>query len=482
MSDSIRVRMAPSPTGMFHVGSARTALFNYLYARHCGGSMVLRIEDTDTARNAAEYEEVIYQAMAWLGLHCDEGPRQGGNFGPYRQSDRLASYREMAQRLVESGAAYPAYETAEELTAMRAAQQARKEPPRYTGAHRTLTATECAAFEAQGRQPVLRFAVPAGQTGWDDIVRGLVSWQNSEIDDFVIVKSDGWPTYNFACVVDDALMQISHVIRGEDGLSNTPRQLLLYQALNLEAPHFAHLPFLLGHDRSKLSKRHGAVNLLDFRDQGIQPQAMVNYLALLGWNPGEGETQELFTEEELIQRFSLESVNKAGAIFDAEKLAWVNVQYLKQMPVEDFVRQAEPWVAEFLPQVDLADPYVRQAFLMGRERIHQLADIRDGVRFFFTDDFPCDAEAAAKHLTPQSRPRLAMLADRLQALLGWTAPEIEATLRELAGELTIKPAELIHPARLAVSGRPVGPSLFHLLEALGTERVQRRLRAAAIVS
>jgi glutamyl-tRNA synthetase len=277
--------MAPSPTGYFHVGTARTALFNLLFARHHDGAFILRIEDTDAARNDPAFEAVIFEAMEWLGLAPDEGPAQGGPFGPYRQSERFDLYRHHAQQLLESGRAYRAYETSEELTAMREEQRASKQAPRYNGAHRDLTPEQRAAFESQGRPFVVRLRVPEGETSWRDEVYGDITWMNTELDDFVLMKSDNSPAYNFACVVDDALMQISHVIRGEDGLSNTPRQILLYNALGLEPPAFAHLPFLLSPTRKKLSKRDLGANLLENRDAGIAPQAMVSYLALLAGTP-----------------------------------------------------------------------------------------------------------------------------------------------------------------------------------------------------
>ena len=472
-STPVRVRMAPSPTGFFHVGSARTALFNYLFARHHNGTLVLRIEDTDTQRNESWSEQIIYDGMAWLGLDADESPHQGGDYGPYRQSERFALYRQYTQQLVASGAAYHAYETPDELAAMKAEQAALKQPPRYNGAHRDLTPEQKQRFETEGRKAVVRFRVPEGETMWNDLVRGEVSWNNKELDDFVIAKSDGGPTYNFACVVDDALMKISHVIRGEDGLSNTPRQLLLYKALEFDVPHFAHLPFLLGRDRSKLGKRHGAVNLLDFRDQGILPDAMVNYLSLLGWNPGGGETQEIFSRDELIHKFSLQGVNKAGAIFDVEKLQWMNAQILKAMPIDQFIEMARPQLVEF--PLDDSHEYSCRAIDMARQRIHNVSDIRDAVAPFFTDDYAVDEAGAARHLTEVSLPRLRQLRERLEALPEWNHDNIEGAIRKLAQELQIKPAELIHPSRMAVSGRTVGPSVFELLETLGRERVLTRL-------
>lgn len=471
----VRVRMAPSPTGFFHVGSARTALFNYLFARHNQGTFVLRVEDTDTTRNDATYEQVIYDAMAWLGLNADEGPKQGGEYGPYRQSERFDIYREYAQKLVDSGKAYLAYETGEELAAMKAEQAAQKLPPRYNGAHRDLTAEQRAAFEAQGRKPVVRLRIPEGETHWKDLVYGDITWRNTEIDDFVIMKSDTTATYNFACAVDDALMKMTHVIRGEDGLSNTPRQILVYQALGFEVPHFAHLPFLLGSDRKKLSKRHGAVNLLEFGEQDILPDAMFNYLALLGWNPKGGETQEFFSRDELIQVFQLENVNKAAAIFDTEKLQFMNVQYLKNMPIPQFLELAKPYLQDMWSDIEAQPEYATRAIELGRERIRKLSDIEEGVKYFFSDDYSVDPKGLEKHGTPEAKALLADLHARLSALPEWNHDAIENAIRTLAEEKGVKPAAFIHPSRVAVSGKTVGPSLFELHEALGRERVLSRI-------
>jgi nondiscriminating glutamyl-tRNA synthetase len=473
----IRVRMAPSPTGLFHVGSARTALFNYLFARHTGGTFVLRIEDTDAARGSLEYEKVIYDALEWLGLDIDEGPQQGGDFGPYRQSERTELYKKYAVQLLEAGKAYYAYETPEELTAMREEQAKNKQPPRYNGAHRTLTAEQRAAFEAEGRKGVLRLHIPEGATTFDDAVYGPISWKNSDIDEFVICKSDGGPTYNFACVVDDYLMKISHVIRGEDGLSNTPRQCLIYDAIGFERPIFAHLPFLLGKDRKKLSKRNAdTVSLLDF--QQIYPDAMFNYLSQLGWNPGGGETQEIFSRAELIEKFTLEGVNKAGAIFDVDKLQWMNTAYLKAMPIEQFIALAETYLADFEDALNANPEYGRAAIELARERIHGIADIQRTAVYFFTDDFPVDEAGKTKHLTPDNLANAAKLRDRFVALDQWAAEGIEGAVRSLSEELGIKVALLVHPTRMLVSGQTVGPSLWELLEFLGKERVLRRMATA----
>ena len=474
-SSPIRVRMAPSPTGLFHVGSARTALFNFLFARHHRGTFVLRIEDTDQTRGDAEYEKVIYEALEWLGLYADEGPQQGGPFGPYRQSERYETYAVLAQELLEKGAAYYAFETPEELAATREEQQANKQAPRYNGAHRDLTNEQIAQFRAQGRKGVLRLKIPDGETTFEDAVYGKITWKNENLDDFVICKSDGGPTYNFACAVDDHLMEISHVIRGEDGLSNTPRQLLIYGAFGWEPPIFAHLPFLLGRDRKKLSKRNAdTVSLLDFEERGIYPDAMFNALALLGWNPGGGETQEFFSRSELIGAFTLEGVNKAGAIFEMDKLNWVNVAYLKAMPIREFAELAKPYLPLLESELERDEDYALQALEMARQRIHAIADITRNATYFFSDEFEQD-EKGAKHLTPENLERAAKLRARFEALDSWDVAALEGAIRELAEAETVKVAQLVHPTRMLVSGQTVGPSLWELLEFLGRERVLRRL-------
>ena len=473
----IRVRMAPSPTGLFHVGSARTALFNFLFARHHRGTFVLRIEDTDQSRGTSEFEKVIYDALEWLGLYADEGPQQGGPLGPYRQSERFGSYAVLAHELVEKGAAYYAFETPEELAAMREEQQQNKQAPRYNGAHRDLSSDQIAEFKREGRKGVLRLRIPDGETAFDDAVYGNIAWKNENIDDFVICKSDGGPTYNFACAIDDHLMEISHVIRGEDGLSNTPRQLLIYQAFGWAPPVFAHLPFLLGPDGKKLSKRNAdTVSLLDFGapDKGIFADAMFNYLAFLGWNPGGGETKEFFSRSELISAFTLESVNKSGAIFDIDKLNWMNVAYLKSLPIAEFASLAKPHLPMLETELQTNEDYALQALDMARQRIHSIGDITRNATYFFSDDFAQD-EKGAKHLTPENLEREAKLRARFEQLETWDAASLEGAIRELAETEEVKVAALVHPTRMLVSGQTVGPSLWELLEFLGRERVLRRM-------
>jgi glutamyl-tRNA synthetase len=371
---SVRVRFAPSPTGFLHVGGARTALFNYLHARRMGGTFVLRIEDTDVARSTDEATAAILSSLRWLGLSWDEGPETGGRFGPYFQSQRGERYHRHAAALSAAGRAYPCYCTAEELEARRAEQTRRGEPPRYDGRCRALTAAERAAREAEGRGAALRFRLPSGgETAWDDVVRSRVAFANDVLDDFVLLRSDGHPTYNFACVVDDHEMEITHVIRGDDHISNTPRQILLYAAFDFRTPVFAHVPMILGADGTRLSKRHGATSVEAFRDLGILPEALVNFLALLGWS-FDGK-RELFTLAELEQVFALERVGSNPAVFNLEKLEWMNSQHLKGMAEEERVRRVEEFLATQGRDLATRTPEWRRALVRAiGDRLRTLAD------------------------------------------------------------------------------------------------------------
>ena len=522
MSDTIRVRMAPSPTGMLHVGSAHTAMFNWLFARHHGGTFILRIEDTDMARNTAESLQSIFDGFRWIGLDWDEGPEdagvrvqegetyegflarvlengQRGDAGPYFQTQRLHLYQEYAQKLLDSGKAYRCYCTPEELEQSREEQKARGvKAPKYSGRCRQLTPEQEAAFVAEGRKPCLRLRVSdEGVTAFDDLVRGRIEFENKEIDDLIILRSNGYPTYHFCVVVDDMLMRITHVIRGEEHISNTPPQIIMYQALGFPVPQFAHLPLLLGRDRKKLSKRHGATEIFAYRDKGVLPEAMFNFLALIGWSPGEGETQEIFTREEIIQRFSLEHVSKAGGIFDLEKLEWMNATYIRTMDLAKLLDACLPFLtnAGLLPMNPLThepsdlsessmnrdiDPLTRAYALrvldLTRERMRYLPDVVELTNYFFTDDFPRDEKAVAKWLSDtETLERLKILRDRFNELGAWTITTLENVVRSYADEIGQPAAKLIHPLRVACTGRTVGPGLFETMEALGKERCLRRL-------
>ncbi|HET7225772.1 MAG TPA: glutamate--tRNA ligase [Candidatus Eisenbacteria bacterium] len=480
MPDRVRVRFAPSPTGYLHVGGARTALYNYLYAKATGGTFVLRIEDTDAVRSTDESVLAILRSMRWLGLHWDEGPEAGGEVGPYFQSQRRELYRRHADALAAIGRAYPCYCTAAELEARREAQLKRGEPPRYDGRCRGLDPAGRAAQAAEGRAAALRFALPGpGETAWDDIVRGRVAFQNEVLDDFVIMRSDGLPTYNFACVVDDHAMAITDVIRGDDHISNTPRQILMYQAFGWTPPRFAHVSMILGADGTRLSKRHGATSVEAFGDLGFIPEAMVNFLVLLGWS-FDG-TQELFTLAELERVFSLERVNPNPAVFNMEKLEWMNGQHLKRLPEEERARRVREFLAARGADVARhADGFwVALVHAIG-ERLKTLADVETYGAFALHERLTVDPVAWTELLEKHDiASRLVTLADRLEADAAFSLESLEQATRGLAKELGIKAGDLMMPARIALTGRRVAPGLFEVMALLGRARTAERLRDAA---
>lgn len=482
---SVRVRFAPSPTGYLHLGGARTALFNWLFARHHGGVFVLRIEDTDRTRSSEEHVRAIMDTLSWLGLDWDEGPDRGGPYGPYIQSERLEIYRREAERLVQSGLAYPCYCTPAELEERRREAYARGLPSRYDRRCASLDESERRRLLAEGRRPALRFRAPArGQTAVDDLIRGRVVFENEKmLDDFVILKSDGWPTYNFACAVDDAAMAITHVIRAEEHLSNTPRQLLLCEALGYRPPSFAHVPMILAPDRSKLSKRHGAVAVEEFRAAGYLPEAVVNYLALLGWSPG--ADREILSLAEMVGLFSLERVGRTAAIYDVDKLTWMNGLHIREADVERLVDLVLPSLREAgLDPGEGPDrrEWVKQLVLATRERARTLADFPELLRYFFIAPDRYDPQGVARHFTVEAASRLRAAADEIRDLPVFTADTVEGAYRSLAARLGIPAAQLIHPTRLALTGRTVGPGLFEVMELLGREAcVERMERAAAFI-
>ncbi len=477
---SVRVRFAPSPTGYLHVGGARTALYNYLFARARGGTFVLRIEDTDAKRSNDASVQAIFAGLRWLGLAWDEGPEVGGEYGPYFQTQRRALYDSYVQRLERSGATYPCFCTSVELETRRAEQLARGEDPRYDQRCRSLTAAERTARLEEGTPPALRFASPAPhEVAWDDIVRGRVSFRSELLDDFVLVRSDGLPTYNFACVVDDVEMRISHVIRGDDHISNTPRQLLLYHALGVPEPVFAHASMILGPDGKRLSKRHGATSVEAFGELGIIPEAMVNFLALLGWAL-DGHT-ELFSLAELERAFALERVNPNPAVFDTQKLAWMNGQHLQRLDERERVRRVVAFLAARGYDLSAHDDAWRSQFVrtLG-ERVRTLADAEDVGAFVLHDPPATDAEVWGELLGKAgAAERLDALAERVRTLGEWTLAALEEGTRALAGELGVKAGELMGPARVALTGRKSAPGIFEVMWLVGRERVVARLAAAA---
>ncbi len=478
----VRVRFAPSPTGSLHIGGARTALFNWLFARHHGGTFVLRLEDTDLERSARAWEDQIMESLRWLGLEWDEGPDRGGPVGPYRQSERLEIYRAEVEKLLGKGAAYHCYCTPEELEARREEARRAGRAPRYDGRCRDLDPRQVEEFKAAGRRPVVRVRVPeGGATVVRDLIRGEVLFEHEVLDDFIIMKSNGLPTYNFACVVDDHHMRITHVIRAEEHLSNTPRQILLYQFLGYSPPLFAHVPMILAPDRSKLRKRHGATSVEEFRELGYLPEALVNYLALLGWYPGDEE--EILSREEMVRRFSLEAVAKTPAVYDVGKLTWMNGQYLRRLPLEEVVERALPFfqAAGLLraPAAPEEVGYLKAVLAPVRERVRTLGEAVEAARYFFRDDFQYEEQGVKKYFRdPGVADLLARGREALAGLDTFGAEEVERAYRDLMAQLGIPGKALIHPTRLALSGRTVGPGLFELMALLGKDRCLARLDRA----
>ncbi|MBE9513158.1 MAG: glutamate--tRNA ligase [Chloroflexi bacterium] len=482
MTKPVRVRFAPSPTGYPHVGNIRTALFDWLLARHAGGSFILRVEDTDVARRVEGAVEAIMDGLKWLGLDWDEGPEVGGNYGPYFQSQRLELYRDAARRLVSQGDAYYCYCSPQRLEEMRAEQVRQKQPPGYDRRCRNLTELERAQKEAEGITPVVRFKTPLeGQTRFNDLIWGEVVFEHNTIDDFVLLKSDGYPTYHLANVVDDSAMKISHVIRAEEWISSTPRHLLLYQALGFEPPQFVHHPMILGPDRSKLSKRHGAVSILEYREQGYLPETMVNFLALLGWSLD--DKTEILSRKELTDNFSLERIGRTGAIFDWNKLSWMNGVYIRRLSLEDFTQRALPFLEKGLPSSvkrPLSIDYTRQIMPLIQERVRTLTEVAGLTEFFFIDGLDYDSSLLiVKKMNQESAVKaLEVSKQKLVPVEAFDTGSLEAVLRPLAVELGLKAGQLFGSLRVAVTGRTVAPPLFETMSVLGKERCLERVESA----
>ena len=475
MSGEVRVRFAPSPTGWLHVGGARTALFNWLFARQHRGAFLIRVEDTDVERSSPESERGVLDDLAWLGLEWDEGPDRGGPHGPYRQSERVALYRARADALRSKGAAYPCFCTDAELEERRRLALARGEPPHYDGRCRNLSEAERAARRAEGRPESLRFRVDPGAWTLDDLVRGTVTFPSGMVGDFVLMRSSGLPTYNFACVVDDDAMAISHVLRAEEHLSNTVRQLMLYRAMGLVPPRFGHLPLILNPDRSKMSKRTGEVSVAvaEYRAQGYLPGAMTNYLGLLGFHPS--SDRELFTLTELEREFDIARVAKAGAVFDLAKLRWYNGHYLHTMDGAALRRAADA----FLPAAARALPAERLERLLVavRGNLATLADVASELDVFLDDAVVIEPDARAA-LAEAPADLLASIAGRLEALAQWDGERVKSEILAVGQERGLKGRALFHPVRAALTGRTHGPELPLVAELLGRDRSVRRLRGA----
>jgi len=458
---SIVTRFAPSPTGLLHIGGVRTALFSWLQARRHGGKFILRVEDTDRERSTDEAVRVILEGMHWLGLDADEGP--------FYQTQRFGRYREVIGQMLTAGTAYHCYCSKDELDEMRAAQLARKEKPRYDGRCRDRTAP------VPGVTPVVRFRNPeGGEVVVKDLVHGDIVFRNTELDDLIIARSDGTPTYNFCVVVDDADMGITHVIRGDDHINNTPRQMNMLLALGVTPPAYAHVPMILGPDGAKLSKRHGAVSVLQYEEEGYLPDALLNYLVRLGWSHGD---QEIFTREEMIALFDIADVNKAASAFNPEKLLWLNQQHMMRAEPARIAPYLKPHLARLgLPADD--GQLIEGVILAQRERTKTLKEMAQASRFFFTDAIEFDAKAVAKHLTAEARSLLGSLRERLAALGTWEAAAIHAAIEALAGERGVGLGKVAQPVRVAVTGGTISPPIDATLALLGRERSLARLDGA----
>lgn len=481
MSKQVRVRFAPSPTGHLHIGGARSALFNYLFARNQGGKFIVRIEDTDQARNVDTAQDKLLESMKWLGIEWDESVDVGGEFGPYRCMDRLEIYEEHIKQLIDSGKAYYCYMTEEESEKEREEQLAKGETPKYSGRDRYLTAEQRTAHEEAGKKPVVRFLVPEGQeVVVDDAIRGRVSFETDGIGDFIIARRDGIPMYNFAVVVDDHLMEISHVIRGEEHLSNAPRQVLLYQAFGWEAPTFAHASLILNQDRQKMSKRDESIIQFveQYRDLGYSSEALVNFLALLGWSPV-GE-DEIFTKEEIIEQFSLERVSKAPAVFDTQKLEWMNNQYMKKAPADKVVELALPHLISSgkLP-VEMSEQqsaWARDLILLHQEKMSYGAEIVGLTELFFKSDIEYNEEAQEVLNEEQVPAVIQEFKAQLEALETFTAEDIKAATKATQKATGQKGKQLFMPIRVATTGQTHGPDLPQAISLLGKDIVLARLQ------
>ena len=478
----VRTRFAPSPTGDLHVGNIRTALFDWAYARHTGGKLIFRIEDTDRERVTDEYINRAIETLQWLGLNWDEGPQVGGPYGPYLQSQRLEIYTHWAKTFVANGDAYNCYCSTEELEKRREKQRELNQAPGYDGKCRSLSADEILDFEKEGRKPVIRMRMPDGETRFTDLIRGEVTFEHKYVPDFVLMRADGSPLYTLAVAVDDVLMKVTHVLRGEDLLSSTPRQIRVYQAMGVapeDFPLFAHLPFVMGQDNAKLSKRNGEVSIAWYREQGFLPEAICNYLALLGWSPG--DDVENITMEELVQLFTVERVNSSPARFDMKKLEAINGDKIRALTIDDFLSRALPFLMKdgVIQGSDEEIAIVKSALPIIQERIARMNEVTAMLKFLFVEDVIFDAESETKVKEEPSQHVISQALSALENVNDWKHDVIEAALRAvLIEKLGLKPRLAFGPVRIAVTGSHISPPLFESMELLGKARSLARLKAA----
>ncbi|MDZ7291196.1 MAG: glutamate--tRNA ligase [candidate division KSB1 bacterium] len=471
MNSSPRVRFAPSPTGHLHIGNARTAILNWLFARHSGGIFILRIEDTDLERSTKESEISIYQDLRWLGLNWDEGPDVGGPVGPYRQSERLKIYREHAERLIASGHAYYCYCTPEELEARREAALKNGQLPRYDGRCRHLTPAERAIKEKAGRKPVVRFAMPDKDVSFDDLVKGRLTFPPDALGDFVLLRSDGLPTYNYAVVVDDHLMQISHVIRGDDHVSNTPKQIMLYEAFGWSSPQFCHIPMILGPDRERLSKRHGATSIDEYASKGYLPDALINFLSLLGWSSETGE--EILSRERLIKEFDFSRLTRAAAVFDVVKLNWMNGVYIRNMNLDELTAACIPYLQKAdreLPEYET----LKKMITLVRDGLEYLSQIVEKLDMFFVDEVRItDGAAIGMSQTESAQKVYWSFLRQLDKYDTLTAEVFRRLMKTVNEETGVMGRDLWMPIRIALTGQMHGPELPMIVEIFGKEKCRR---------
>jgi glutamyl-tRNA synthetase len=482
MGKKVKVRFAPSPTGDLHVGNIRTALFDWAYARHTGGTFLFRIEDTDTTRVTDEYIQAAIDTLKWLGLNWDEGPEVGGDNGPYLQSQRLDIYAEWAQKFLDQKDAYHCYCTPAELEATREAQRAANVAPGYDGKCRNLTAEQITAYKAEGREAVIRMRMPDGSTTFVDEIRGEVSFDHKFVPDFVLARADGSPLYTLAVAVDDVLMKVTHVLRGEDLLSSTPRQIRVYQAMGVKPedyPVFAHLPFVMGQDNTKLSKRNGEVSIAWYREQGYLPEAICNYLALLGWSPG--DDRENITMKELCELFTVEKVHSSPARFDMKKLEAINGDKIRALTIDEFLKWSLPFLtkAGIITGTDSEIALVKSALPIIQERIVKLDEVPQMLKFLFVKKFAVEAESVSKITDSVSKDILKRSIKELEPLSSWTHENIEAALRaSLIEEMGLKPRIAFTAVRIATTGSTISPPLFESMELLGKDASLARIAAA----
>lgn len=480
MDKKIRVRFAPSPTGYLHVGGARSALFNYLFAKKCGGTFILRIEDTDQNRFVEGALKEIYDSLKWLGLDWDEGPEVGGNYGPYIQSQRTDIYKKYAQELLESGHAYRCFCTPERIATVRELQEKTKQPTGYDRTCRTLTDEQIKQNLDKGMPFVVRFKIPAGRTvSFVDRIRGNIEYKSDVLDDLVLIKSDGFPTYHMANVVDDHLMEISHVLRGDEWITSTPRHVLIYEAFGWQHPEFAHLPVILSPDGGKLSKRKGAASVMDYKRGGFLPEGLFNFLAFLGWSTG--DEREKMSKDELIQAFSLDQVSPKASVLDEKKLEWMNGLYMAEYSASSLSSECLPlwmekgWVAE---NTSINDPYILLVIEMLKVRSKRITELVENSAYFFVDPSSYEEKATKKNFNLEAALILEQLHAQLLTLNEFTHDSLESLYRDFAEKNAVPSGKLIHPTRLAVSGVSFGPGLFELMAALGKKQVLRRIEAA----